>query len=124
MKAATPTGKAAVCARALAVQNSVGVLTAQDYTKVRNSQQNIAQVQKNLQSLQAVAPPEWKEQIAALSRAVSQLGKAIENLQGQATTAKAWQALGSAAEGVGKSTDNLRQSLSSTCPDLREGLAH
>ncbi|MET9020065.1 hypothetical protein ABZV93_08805 [Actinopolymorpha sp. NPDC004070] len=108
----------------MAVQNSVGVLTAQDYTKVRNAQQDIAQVQKNLQSLQAVASPEWKKQIAALSRAVSHLGKAIESLRGQATTTKAWQTLGSAAEGVGKSADNLRRSLSSTCPDLREGLDH
>ena len=117
-----PTGKAAVCARALAVQNSLGALTAQDYTNTASAQRAIAQVQKNLQSLRAVASAEWEKQVSELSGAVAQLGRAIENLRGQATTVEAWQELGAAAEGVGTSASDLRESLASTCPDLQKGL--
>jgi hypothetical protein len=117
-----PTGKAAVCARALAVQNSLGALTAQDYTETGSAKAAVAQVQKNLRSLRAAASAEWEKQVSALSGAVAELGKAIDNLQGQASTAEAWQELGAAAEGVGTSAADLRQSLASTCPDLQKGL--
>jgi hypothetical protein len=118
----TPAGKATICARALAVQNSLGALTAQDYTETGSARRAIAQVQKNLRSLRAVASAEWEEQVSALSEAVAKLGRAIDNLRGQDTTAKDWRALGAAAEGVGKRTDDLRKSLASTCPDLQKGL--
>jgi hypothetical protein len=118
----TPAGKATVCARALAVQNSLGALTTQDYTETGSAKRAVAQVQKNLRSLRAAASAEWEKQVSALSSAVAKLGKAIDNLQGQDTTAEAWQALGAAADGVGTSADDLRQSLASTCPDLQKGL--
>ncbi|WP_020573358.1 hypothetical protein [Actinopolymorpha alba] len=119
----TPAGKATVCARALAVQNSLGALTAQDYSEIHSAQRAIAQVQKNLRSLRVVVPTEWEKQVSALSGSVSQLSKAIENLRGgQDTTPRAWQALGAAAGRLGASANDLRQSLSPTCPDLRKGL--
>jgi hypothetical protein len=117
-----PTGKSAVCARALAVQNSVGALTAQDYTEIESAKLAIAQVQQNLRSLRAAASAEFDEEISAVSKSVSELGEAIDNLRGQGTTTEAWQALGEAAGDVGTSAQDLRQSLSSTCPDLRKGL--
>ncbi len=118
----TQTRNATVCARALAVQNSLGALTAQDYTQTGSAKEAIAQVQKNLRSLRAAVSAELDKHVSALSSAVAQLGKAIDNLQGQETTAAAWQALGEAAEGVGESAGDLRQSLASTCPDLQKGL--
>ncbi len=119
---ASPTATGTVCERALAVQNSLGALTALDYTNLAEAQAAIAQVQKNLRDLRSAASAEWEKQVTALSTEVSQLGVAIGNLKGQNTSSEAWQALGAAAADVGESASDLRDSLSSSCPELQKGL--
>jgi hypothetical protein len=112
---------ALVCARAKAARTSLTTLANMSFDGIAGAQGAITGVRSDLDALHDVVRPSRKKQVTALSSDVAALGKAVDGLERQQTSPKAWELVRDAATRVGTSAERLRGTLVSMCPDLRTG---
>lgn len=121
--APTPTPKpasAALCAQARKLQGSLGALGKIDIreTGVDGVQDKVERVRTDLDGLESAASAGWKQEINALSTALSGLGTAVEELGESETSSPSpsMDGIAPAAVRVATSAEALRSTIAASCP--------
>ncbi|MEQ7125823.1 hypothetical protein ABN034_15025 [Actinopolymorpha sp. B11F2] len=113
---ARPSGTQAVCANAEAVWKSLNSLLSRDFTGINGAEAAVKRLQADLRRLRASASGEVRQQAAALSASVADLGSAVRRVRDGESPTEIWPQVRSAVDEVETNAANLRESLNSICP--------